>query len=252
MLSHTHFGDQDGVPLLIAHGLFGSARNWRGLGRALSRDRWVITVDMRNHGQSFWDNSNKYPDMADDLAQIIQEYGGQADVLGHSMGGKAAMCLALQMPDLINRLIVADIAPVTYSHSQTPVIDMLLGLDLGNYSRRAEVQAEIAAQTGDPGLAAFLAQSFQSDDTGNRWSLNLPILRAFMDDIIGFPDMHTTYEKPCLFLRGDQSDYASGPHEAAAQRLFPNLTFEDLESAGHWLHADQPKPFLEAVNAYLD
>ena len=117
-------------PLLIAHGLFGSARNWGVIARRLSEDRQVLTVDMRNHGTSPWTETHSYGDLAEDLAGVIAAHGGQADVLGHSMGGKAAMRLALDHGAMVCRLVVADIAPVAYGHSQAHLIHAMRGLDL--------------------------------------------------------------------------------------------------------------------------
>ena len=117
-------------PLLIVHGLFGSARNWGVIAKRMSEDRQVITVDMRNHGESAWSDDHSYSAMAQDLAQVIAANGGRADVVGHSMGGKAAMMLALSAPNMVNRLVVADIAPVTYSHDNVPLVHAMRGIDL--------------------------------------------------------------------------------------------------------------------------
>ena len=131
MLNQIHHGAPGGTPLIIVHGLYGSARNWGVIGKRLSENRHVIAVDQRNHGDSPWHDSHSYPDMAADLAAVIDANGGRADVVGHSMGGKAAMVLALAHPEKVARLVVADIAPVGYSHDQTQYIDAMQSVDLG-------------------------------------------------------------------------------------------------------------------------
>ncbi|MEM6389687.1 MAG: alpha/beta fold hydrolase, partial [Pseudomonadota bacterium] len=131
MIEQYAHGEPSSAPrLLIAHGLFGSARNWSVIAKRLSASRQVITVDMRNHGHSFWDSVHDYGALGRDLAEVIEAQGEAMDVLGHSMGGKAAMALALNRPELLRRLIVADIAPVTYGHSQTHLIEAMRSLDL--------------------------------------------------------------------------------------------------------------------------
>jgi esterase len=166
LLNYISFGSEQGLPLLIAHGLFGSARNWQSIARNLARDRWVVCVDMRNHGHSFWSDDHAYPDLANDLAQVIDALGGRADVLGHSMGGKAAMALSLLAPEKVNHLIIADIAPVIYQHTQSDNIQLMQSLSLTNITRKSEAQVELAKLTVDPVLAAFFSQSLAFADNG--------------------------------------------------------------------------------------
>lgn len=139
-----------GVPLVIAHGLYGSARNWGVIAKRLSETRQVIAVDMRNHGSSPRETVQGYPEMAADLAEVIAAHGGRADLLGHSMGGKAAMVLALSQPDLIERLMVADIAPVAYTHSQIQYVEAMKAVDLSEVSRRSDADAQLAASVPSP------------------------------------------------------------------------------------------------------
>ena len=138
MLNMLDYPGPGEVPLLIAHGLFGSARNWNVIAKRLSDERRVVAVDMRNHGDSPWSDDHSYPALADDLAEVIDALGGRADVLGHSMGGKAAMTLAAQSPGRVRRLLVADIAPVDYAHSQAPVVEALQAVDLAQVARRSD------------------------------------------------------------------------------------------------------------------
>ena len=251
LLNMTHFGEGDGIPLLIVHGLFGSGRNWRAIARHLSKNRHVVTVDLRNHGDSFWNDDNTYAALADDLEQVVMHLGGRVDVLGHSMGGKAAMVLALRSPSMINRLIVADIAPVAYTHTQNENIALMQSLPLAEFGRRSDVQEALRTRTGDAALAAFFAQSVRIEDNGLQWMLNLDALKTNMAAIIGFPEMQIAYEDNALFIRGSASDYVHGVGETAVAQLFPKANIHTINKAGHWLHADKPREFMSILDEYL-
>lgn len=232
------------TPLLIAHGLFGSARNWGVLAKRLAQSRPVIVVDMRNHAGSFWDQRHGYEELAEDLAAVL---AGPADVLGHSMGGKAAMVLALRRPEMLRKLIVADIAPVAYTHSQMGPIDAMRGVDLNALSTRAAAKAAL----GDlaPEVADFLLQSL--DLKARRWRLNLDVLAAEMDKIIGFPEVSGQFDGPTLFLSGAASDYVLPAHRPRIKALFPAARFAKIPGAGHWLHAEAPRAFAQTVDVFL-
>ena len=237
-------------PLIIAHGLYGSARNWGGIAKRLSDTRQVVAVDMRNHGASPWTDSHTYPDMAQDLAEVVDRFGGQAAVLGHSMGGKAAMVLALVTGANIRRLIVADIAPVAYTHSQLPFIDAMRRVDLSRVSRRSEAEQMLAELGVDKALQSFFTQSL--DVKSQRWMLNLDVLARDMPRIMGFPDVEGTHGSATLFLTGGASDYVTADHRAPIKALFPAARFAKIPQAGHWLHAERPREFEATVRAFLD
>jgi pimeloyl-ACP methyl ester carboxylesterase len=238
-------------PLLIAHGLFGSARNWGVIARRLSEGRRVLSVDMRNHGESFRAPTQGYGDMAADLAEVIAAHGGRADVLGHSMGGKAAMRLALENPALVRRLVVADIAPVAYGHSQSHLIRAMRALDLTGLAQRSEADRRLAASVGDAGVRAFLLQSLDLKSDLPRWRLNLDVLEAEMSRITGWEDVAGRFGGPALFLSGALSDYVRPEHRTAILSLFPRARFAKIPGAGHWLHAERPREFEAAVAAFL-
>lgn len=234
-------------PLVIAHGLFGSARNWGVIAKRLSDSRQVIAVDMRNHGDSPWGDSHGYEDLAADLAEVMAPLGA-CDLLGHSMGGKAAMVLALTRPGQLRRLVVADIAPVAYGHSQQRLIDAMRGVDLDTVTLRSDAAAQLAGV--DPGVASFLLQSL---DLGQkRWKLNLDVLAREMDRIVGFPEIDGRFEGPVLFLSGEASDYVQPDHRDRIKALFPKARFARIPGAGHWLHAEEPRAFEATVRAFLD
>ncbi len=244
-------GQADGVPLVIAHGLFGSARNWGAIARRLADRRRVVAVDMRNHGDSAWAEEGGYDEMAGDLAETAAGLGGPVDVLGHSMGGKAAMVLALTRPGLVRNLIVADIAPVTYGHTQAPILNAMRELDLSGLTRRAEADARLAATLADAGVRAFLLQSLAFGDDGPRWKLNLEALADALPRIQAFPALPGRFEGPAHFVTGERSDYVRPEHRAAIRSLFPGAEFTEVAGAGHWLHADQPRAFEAAVRQAL-
>ncbi len=253
MLNVIAVGEPGGKPpLLIVHGLFGSARNWGVLQKRLAVDRQVLTVDLRNHGDSFHDDDNSYGALADDLAEVIEAFGGIADVLGHSMGGKAAMVLALTKPELVQRLLVADIAPVGYGHSQMHNLEAMRSVDLAGVTRRAEVDRQLQTSVEEAPLRAFFLQSLVLGKNGARWKLNLDALADDIDQIIGFPAITGSFEGPTLFVYGGASDYVTSEHHQRIFELFPNAGFNEIDGAGHWLHAEKPREFQAAVEQFLE
>lgn len=248
--TYTIGSDTTQPPVLIAHGLFGSARNWGVIAKRLSDLRRVVTVDMRNHGQSPWDDSNTYSDMAADLAEVVEAQGAPMDVVGHSMGGKAAMMLAVTRPDLLRRLIVADIAPVAYGHSQSHLIEAMRKIDLAEVTTRGDADRQLEPHVPEAGVRAFLLQSL--DAKAKAWRLNHDVLQRFMDDIVGWPDVVTgQFEGPTLFLSGASSDYVLPDHRPLIKALFPQARFAKIPQAGHWLHADKPREFEASLRAFF-
>ena len=243
------------TPLLIAHGLFGSARNWGVIARRLADTRDVLAVDMRNHGSSPRFATQSYPEMAGDLADAIEAEGGPMDVLGHSMGGKAAMVLALTRPHLLRRLVVADIAPVAYTHDQTRNVAAMRAMDLtvpedGHFTR-AEADRRLALTVADPGLRAFFLQSLSLRSHPPHWRLSLDVLEAEMAKIVGWPGTEGRFDGPALFLTGATSAYVLPEHRPVIRTLFPGARFAKIPEAGHWLHADKPRAFEETVRIFL-
>jgi esterase len=224
----------------------------RALPDLSSDSRAVICVDMRNHGESFWAERHGYADLAQDLAEVILAEGGPVDVLGHSMGGKAAMVLALRRPDLVARLLVADIAPVAYGHSQSHLIAAMRALPLAALDSRAAADAALAAQIEDAGVRAFLLQSLDLKAKPPRWRLNLDVLEREMAQITGWPEVAGQFDGPALFLSGALSDYVRPEHRPAIKALFPAAKFAKLPGAGHWLHAEAPRPFEATARMWFD
>ena len=239
-------------PLIIAHGLYGSGRNWGVIARRLADCRDVIAVDMRNHGASPRSDSQSYPDMAADLAEVINSVGGQADLLGHSMGGKAAMQLALTNGSLTRKLVVADIAPIAYDHDQTRHVRAMQGLELTGLASRQEADARLSDAVPDVGLRAFFLQSLDLRSDPPQWRLNLDVLAAEMPKIVGWPGTTGQFLGPALFVTGALSDYVRAEYRDTILHLFPKARFAKLAGASHWLHADRPREFEETVRVFLD
>jgi len=251
MLHAARFGNGDETPLVIGHGLFGSSRNWTAISKRLSAERPVIAVDHRNHGASGWSPEHSYPDMARDLAEIIQDSGGMCDVLGHSMGGKAAMVLALSYPEIVRKLIVVDIAPVLYTHTQANLIAAMQNLDLGAISTRRDADALLAETISEPDVRAFLLQSLDLKGDVPRWVLNLQALNANMANIMAFPKVDTRFDGPTLVLTGGRSDYVQACHHAPFRAAFPRVEFSKIDGASHWVHADKSREFIDKVRSFL-
>lgn len=252
-LNRTVTGPQSGLPVILVHGLFGQGRNLGAIARRLADGRQVVTVDLRNHGGSPHDADHSYLAMAGDLAETIAEFGGRADLVGHSMGGKAAMALALTQPDLLRKLVVMDIAPLAYGHSQNELIDAMQAMDLNDLDRRSDADSRLAAGIDSDGLRAFLLQQLDLKAQPARWRLNLPVLRASMDEVTGWPDdlPRATFDGPCLFMAGERSDYIDAQGEDAMRGYFPQARLVTLKNAGHWMHADAPEAVADTLAAFL-
>ena len=249
ILSTNTFAEAaDAPPLAIAHGLFGSARNWGVIAKRLAAERPVITLDMRNHAGSGWADAHSYEDLAGDLHDTLAHLPGPIDVLGHSMGGKAAMVLALTQPHLVRRLIVADIAPVAYSHDQHGPITAMRNVKLAQVEKRQDAADQMKGIEDD--LKPFLLQSLDLKE--KRWRLNLDVLAREMDKITGFPAITGQFPGPTLFLSGAQSDYVLPAHRDKIRSHFPQARFAKIPGAGHWLHAEKPREFETAVQVFLN
>lgn len=225
------------------------------MAKRLAAGRSVIAVDLRNHGRSPHADGMDYPAMAGDVAALVaREAAGPVALVGHSMGGKLAMTLALTRPDLVAGLAILDIAPVTYDHPAfARYLDAMLAVDLAAHPSRGAVEAALAEVDPDPRIRAFLTTNLDVGPEGARWLPNLAALRAAMPAILGFPaDLAASrYTGPTLFLLGSRSDYLPKALEPAARALFPAARFERLEGAGHWLHADAPEATIAALDAFL-
>ncbi len=252
-LAASSFGTE-GPPLVLLHGLFGSGRNWTRIARYLSKSWQVHSLDLPNHGDSPWTETTDYPAMAEAVSGYLQDQDLEGVTLvGHSMGGKVAMTLALTRPERLSRLVVVDIAPVTYDHANLSYVRAMQALDLTQVTRRAEADRQLQPVIADPGVRSFLLQNLVATPEGFRWRLNLETLGGSMGAIHGFPEalLTATYQEPTLFLTGVSSDYLLPDYHALIERLFPKVAFESVADAGHWVHAENPSGFLAALEGFL-
>jgi pimeloyl-ACP methyl ester carboxylesterase len=215
----------------------------------MSDEREIFAVDQRNHGDSQWCETHDYFDMAEDIHELLEELGSMA-ILGHSMGGKAAMVLSIMAPKLVEKLIIADIAPVSYSHDNTKYIRAMKNVKLDKVTTRGDAIMQLAETVPEPELQSFFAQSL--DLKNKRWKLNLDVLEREMEKIVSFPQMSGQYDKASLFVSGALSNYLQITHRPVIKKLFPKAEFATIENAGHWLHAEKPREFEAAVRTFLN
>ena len=243
-----------GPPLVVLHGLFGSSGNWRGVARGLAATHSVHCVDLRNHGASPWADSMGYVEMADDVLQLIAKL--QLDrpaVMGHSMGGKTAMVLALRQPSSVSRLVIVDIAPVPYADTLTPFAEAMRSADVVAAASRAEVQRRLEQSAPDAGVVPFLMQNLVMRNDPFDWRLNLLAISAAMPQLSSFPSelLGARFVGPVTVIAGQDSDYVAQRDGAAFQPMFDDVAVEIVDGAGHWVHADRPAAFLANVRRAL-
>jgi pimeloyl-ACP methyl ester carboxylesterase len=251
-LSADEFGE--GPPVAILHGLFGSGRNWRSVAQHLAERHRVLTFDLRNHGASPWADGMSYGEMVEDLRASLRARGiERAALLGHSMGGKVAMLMALLHPREVDRLVVVDIAPAANPPNLLAYIRAMRALDLRGLTRRSEADLQLAEAAPDPAERAFLLQNLVIGQNAAHWRLNLEAIERDFPQIVGFPDLPagTVYPGPALFVSGARSNYIQPKHEPLIQHLFPQARITRIEGAGHWVHAEQPQAFLQAITPFL-
>ena len=252
-LAAINRGEQ-GPPLIICHGLFGSGRNWGGICRRFSQSgRQVIAVDLRNHGKSPHSDEMSYPAMAEDLLRFLDERDlHAADFCGHSMGGKVAMTLALQHQILLGALVVVDIAPTAYPHTHEPLVEAMKSLDLAAIRNRREAEMQLEKAIPEKALRQFLLQNLRSTSDGLRWRINLEVIHRQMGALTGFDVAAAPCDIPSLFIYGTQSEYVSPKTTPAIFKHFPKARLAPIEGAGHWLHAQEPQRFIQAFQDFAD
>lgn len=241
----------DGPPVVILHGLFGSCRNWRGIARVLSAHHRVFCVDLRNHGASPWAGTMSYPEMAADVRMLIETEGlVRPVVIGHSMGGKTAMTLALESPAAVGRLVVVDIAPVAYGDRVTPYLEAMLGIDTESITQRADAARLLSARIHDAQSVAFLMQSLVVRGDRFDWRLNLAAIASAIPALNGFPVelLLRSYRGPATLIHGSLSDYVRPRDRTAVAEAFPAMRSVQIEGAGHWVHADRPTELIAALD----
>ena len=244
-----------GQPAVILHGLFGSGTNWRTIARRLESRLECHLVDQRNHGRSPHARGMTYPALAGDvLAYLDSHQLDRAGFIGHSMGGKTAMTLALSAPERVRWMIVADIAPGPSPSDHRPILEALGALMPHSLASRAGADAALARSIPEPALRQFLLQNLVHGDGGLRWRIDLEAIAEALPDLTGFPHtaLGAVYRGPTLFLRGERSDYVTARHEPRIRAFFPSASVDTIVDAGHWLHAEQPAAVTDRIARFID
>ncbi len=227
------------------HGLFGASDNWHSIAMRLAESFHVFTVDQRNHGQSPHSDEMNYFLMADDVAELMKSRGLEtAIVIGHSMGGKTAMQFALQFPERVEKLVVADMAPRAYASSHDKIFTALLALDLKLFSARQEIEDVLAPEIPNLALRRFLLKNLgRNSEGGFFWKINLRGLFKNYGHLREPVSGAAPFTRPTLFIRGSNSNYINPDDEALIHELFPHAEIQAIAGAGHWLHAEQRRNF---------
>jgi len=254
-LNYRSFGEPANPAVLLLHGLFGAASNWGAVARQLAERFHVIVPDLRNHGQSPHVPTHDYPSMVADLVAMMDRLQlASAILVGHSMGGKVAMQLALTHPARVGRLAVVDMAPISYAHNFDRVLQAFDAVDLAAISNRADADRAMAGLVPEAGVRAFLLQNLVKRPEGWSWRLNLSALRNAQADILAFPShaSRDAFAGPTIFVHGELSDYVKPSYEAEIARLFPNAVLCTVTGAGHWVYAERPDGFMDCLVPFLD
>jgi pimeloyl-ACP methyl ester carboxylesterase len=260
-----------GPRVVFVHGLFGQGRNWTTIGKGLADGHRVTLVDLPNHGHSPWTDRVDYLDMVELLATELEQLGEPVTLVGHSMGGKVAMLLALRRPELLRALVVVDIAPVEYPLSggrtddpdeeASPFADFIEGmrdLDLDRLTTRDDADAALEDAVPSRMVRSFLLQSLVRDergaDGGWRWRLNLDLLARDLGELRGFPTppAGASFDGPVLWIAGANSTYVLPEDRPHMDALFPSTRLVRIKNAGHWVHSEQPEIFLETLRRFLE
>ncbi len=242
----------DGFPLIVLHGLFGMLDNWHNVSKMLGERFHVLTVDQRNHGRSPHSPNLNYGVMADDIRDFMAQHRIPSSfLLGHSMGGKVAMTAALRYPHLVEKLVVIDIAPRSYSSYHDSILEALTSLQLNTFTFRQSIDQALSNTIPDLPVRQFLMKNLTRNDDGTfRWKMNLPVILSSYGEITKAIDGTTPFIKPTLFVRSVKSSYVSEQDKPEMKRLFPFSSIVDFQT-GHWVHAEAPEQLTKMVTSFL-
>ncbi|MEC8940738.1 MAG: alpha/beta fold hydrolase [SAR324 cluster bacterium] len=245
---------ENGPDFVVLHGLFGSGKNWRSFAGSLEEDFQVWTLDARNHGDSPHADSMSYQQMAEDVVRFVDENELENVILlGHSMGGKTAMQLALQFPDRIAALIVVDIAPVCYDHQQKQLklIEAMQGLHIAAEMSRSDIEKKLALKIPEKRLLSFLMTNLYRQNGQFQWRIGLEQIAAGMPYLLNYPELNSVFKGPVQFIGGENSAYLKFEYHALIRKTFPESRITMLKNCGHWLHVEQPAAFQKTVKEFL-
>ncbi|MCD2260339.1 alpha/beta fold hydrolase [Psychroserpens luteolus] len=239
-----------GQPFVILHGFLGMSDNWKTLGNKFAEAGFEMhLVDQRNHGRSFHNDEFNYEVLSEDLKRYSDVHQLEnMTLLGHSMGGKTAMLFASEYPDLVSKLMVADISPRFYPVHHDAILAGLSALDFNDIKSRGAADTFLSQYVSEPGVRMFLLKNLYWIEKGQLGlRINLDVLKENVTEVGEALPIHSKFENPTLFLRGDKSEYVMSTDEKLIKQHFPLAAIETITNAGHWLHAENPKDFYEAV-----
>lgn len=242
----------EGPALIIIHGLFGSADNWRSMAKYFSRFARVISVDLRNHGRSPHSDEQNFELMAQDIIELMDGLGiHTANLLGHSLGGKVAMQCAESYPGRVTQMVIVDISLRQYFSPHTPLMDAMLAIDFTSNQQRQDVDEALAETIDDAAVRQFLLMNLKSDDDVFYWRINLPALKANYLNLMSAVCQQATITVPSFFVYGGASDYVTEEDMDDIKQHFTQASFYKIEGAGHWVHAEKPQLFKRVVEEFL-
>ncbi len=244
---------ENGPALIIMHGLFGMLDNWHQIAQKLSENYSVISLDMPNHGSSSHYDRINYEEMAQLISEFLKEQNiDSAYIVGHSMGGKVAMSLAMQFPEIVKKLIVVDIAPKAYKPGHLDIFDAILNLDISKFQTRGEIDENIKEKLPDFGVRQFILKNLGRNSDGSFfWKMNVKGIFNSYEDIIADLKIEHTFEKDTLFIKGSLSKYIKESDYGKIHALFPNSVIKEVEGAGHWVHAEAPDKVIDLISGFL-
>lgn len=250
-LNFKHFGS--GFPLVILHGLMGSLDNWQTLAKEYAPYFSVYIIDQRNHGRSPHSDDFSYQHLVEDLQQFLAaQQIEKCHLMGHSMGGKTAMAFALQYPDLVEKLIVVDIAPSIYEDRHDTIFTALNKIDLTTLNSRQEAEKILNNNINEQATVQLLLKNLYRDTYNHfQWRFNLPILEKAYIAISDSIQSNIAFTHSTLFIKGEKSDYINAANYSEIIDLFPNNELVEIPAAGHWVHAENPKEFVKATLEFL-
>lgn len=245
--------DKPGIPLLVFHGLFGMLDNWGTFGKEMGEYFPVHLVDLRNHGRSFHSENMSHDDLAHDILHYMQYYGlGKINLLGHSLGGKAVMQFAVKYPVKVEKLIVVDISPKAYPPHHQGIFKALESVDLDKARSRQDVEEVLTQYIHEKPVLQFLMKNlYWTEDKKLNWRFNLKTLHNHYTDFVANAIKFGVFSGPTLFISGEKSNYILPQDEFLIKQQFPNSEIIKIKNAGHWVQADNPKDFNEAVKNFL-
>ncbi len=250
---HKVQGEECAPPLVLVHGLFGSLENLGVIARQLANKFRVYSIDLPNHGRSRHVQTMTLASMADQVTEWLDEQGlSEVRYLGHSLGGKLGMELALMSPDRIRQLVVADISPIAYPPRHNDVFSAFAAVDLNQINGRSEADKIMAEHVGETAVRSFLLKNLVQDGTRYLWRMNLQGILTAYHHIIGANGLYSPFDKPTLFIKGELSPYIQADHWPEVTKRFPNASIKMIQGTEHWLHAEKPGIFAGIVERFLE